>query len=114
MTLKSDVVCCMVDPSVVNNRIATANKQCEAMVCGRPIICTMGTRSGEITLNENCGLAIDFGMDALREAIVTLRDSPELCEKLGRNALRAAIDKYNWENEEKKLLEFYERIGGIE
>lgn len=33
-----------------------------------------------------------------------------LCEKLGRNALKAAINKYNWKNEEKKLLRLYDDI----
>lgn len=113
LTLQSDAVCCMVDPSVANNRIATANKQFEAMVCGRPIICTKDTRSGEITREENCGLVIDYTEDALREAVMRLRDSPEFREELGRNALEAAINKYNWENEEKRLLELYEKTGVI-
>lgn len=113
LTLESDAVCCMIDPSVANNRIATANKQFEAMVCGRPIICTKDTRSGEITLEEDCGLVIDYAKDALREAVVMLRDSPKLREELGRNALEAAINRYHWEKEEKKLLESYEKIGGI-
>jgi len=108
MTQKSDVVVCMINPSVFNNKIATANKQFEAMVCGRPIICTKGTRSGEITRNEDCGLVVDYTKEALSKAIIKLRDSPELCEKLGRNALKAAINKYNWEIEEKKLLKLYE------
>jgi len=94
----------MINPNDINNKIATANKQFEAMVCGRPIICTKGTRSGEITRNEDCGLVVDYTKEALSEAIIKLRDSPGLCEKLGRNALKAAINKYNWEIEEKKLI----------
>jgi glycosyltransferase involved in cell wall biosynthesis len=38
-TLESDVVVCMINPNDLNNRITIANKQFEAMVCGRPIIC---------------------------------------------------------------------------
>lgn len=106
-TLKSDVVLCMVDPSDINNRIASANKQFEAMVCGRPIIATKGTRSGEITENEKCGLTINYSKEELKKAIIKLRDNPQLCEKLGENALKAAIKKYNWKNEERKLLKLY-------
>ena len=109
-TMKSNAVVCMIDPNVFNNKIATANKQFEAMVCGRPIICTKGTRSGDITEREQCGLVIDYNKEALREAIIKLRDSPELCKKLGKNALKAAINKYNWELEEKKLVKIYEKI----
>ena len=110
-TIGANLVLCMIKSSDINNRIASANKQFEAMVCGRPIICTKGTRSGEITRNAECGLVVDYTKEALSKAIIKLRDSPELCEKLGRNALKAAINKYNWEIEEKKLLKLYEKIG---
>jgi len=46
----------------------------------------------------------------LKEAIIKLRDDPELRERLGRNALKAAITKYNWERQEEKLLELYSDI----
>lgn len=110
LTHKCDCVVNMITTKNVNTRIATANKQFEAMVCGRPIICTKGTRSGEITEQEKCGLVIDWSKEALKNAITKLRDSPELCEKLGQNALKAAINKYNWEIEEKKLLKLYEKV----
>jgi len=109
-TFKANVVLCMINPDDINNRIASANKQFEAMVCGRAIICTKGVRSGEITAKEKCGLVVNYSKDSLREAIVKLRDSPELCEKFGRNALNAAIGKYNWGTELKKLLNLYKKI----
>jgi glycosyltransferase involved in cell wall biosynthesis len=31
-------------------------------------------------------------------------------EKLGRNALKAAIREYNWERQEEKLLIIYEKL----
>ncbi|MBN1348406.1 glycosyltransferase family 4 protein [candidate division KSB1 bacterium] len=107
MTQRADAAVCMIDPADTNNRIASANKQFEAMVAGRPIIATKGTRSGEITEIEQCGLIIDFTKEALKQAIVTLRDNPALREKLGRNALRAALNKYNWAVDAKKLIKVY-------
>ncbi len=109
-TLDANLVLCMIKPDDINNKIATANKQFEAMVCGRPIICTKGTRSGEITEQENCGLVIAYDKTSLKNAVIRLRDSPEFCDKLGRNALKAAINKYNWRIEEKKLLNLYKKI----
>jgi len=111
-TKKSTLVISMIDPDSFNNKIAMANKQHEAMICGRPIICTKDTRSGEITEHEKCGLVVDYTIEALRAAIIRLRDSPKLCEELGKNALKAAIDKYNWAIEEKKLLMLYESLKG--
>jgi len=110
MTGKADVVMCMINPQDLNNRRALANKQFEAMACGRPIIITKDTYAGELTKKLNCGLVIDFDKEALKEAIIKLRDNPELCEKLGKNALKAAIGEYNWEKQEEKLLEIYENL----
>lgn len=107
MTRKADVVFLMISPDDPNNRMGLGNKQFEAMVCGRPIICTRGTYSGELTEQEDVGLTIEYDGEALRQAIVRLRDDPELRERLGRNALRAAVTKYNWESQEAKLLEVY-------
>ena len=109
-TQKADAVVCMVDPNVINNKIATANKQFEAMVCGRPVICTKGSRSGEITGNEKCGIVVDYSIDSLREGIIKLRNNPKLCETLGKNGLKAAIKKYNWEKQEEKLIKIYEKL----
>jgi glycosyltransferase involved in cell wall biosynthesis len=107
MTQKADVVFCMFDPRDPNSLIGTPNKLFEAMVCGRPIICTKGTYSGEITEQEEVGLAVDYSEHALKDAIIKLRDNPGLREKLGRNALELAITKYNWEKQEEKLLQLY-------
>jgi glycosyltransferase involved in cell wall biosynthesis len=86
------------------------NKLFEAMVCGRPIICTKGTYSGELTEVEGIGLAVRYDEQALREAIIRLRDDSDLREKLGRNALKAAIVKYNWQKQEEKLLALYQSL----
>jgi glycosyltransferase involved in cell wall biosynthesis len=108
MTKKADVVLLIINPQDLNNRLGLANKQFEAMVCGRPIICTKGTYSGELTEQEEVGLVVEYSEEALKQAIIKLRDDKRLRERLGRNALRAAITKYNWQNQERKLLELYE------
>ena len=110
MTKRADAVFFMVNPQDLNLRIAMANKQFEAMVCGRPIICTMGTYSGELTEQEGVGLAIEYDKEALKQALIKLRDNPELREELGRNALRAAAKEYNWQWQEEKLLKLYESV----
>ena len=110
MTKKANAVFLMLNPQDLNNRDSLANKQFEAMVCGRPIICTKGTYSGELTEEEEVGLTVEYDKEALKKAIIRLRDDAELREKLGRNALRAAMTKYNWPREEEKLLELYGSI----
>ncbi|UCG12616.1 MAG: glycosyltransferase family 4 protein, partial [Deltaproteobacteria bacterium] len=110
MTMDADCVFWMIDPKNLNNSTGLGNKQFEAMVCGRPIICTKGTYSGELTEQEEVGLSVEYGEHALKEAIIKLRDDLELRERLGRNALRAAIAKYNWQKQEEELLKLYNSL----
>ncbi len=88
----------------------TMNKQFEAMVCGRPIITTKGTNPAKMTEKLKCGIIVDYNRNSVEEGIRKLRDNPELYEELGRNALKAAVEKYNWKNEERKLLGVYRNI----
>jgi len=110
LTHQNDISICMINPNDKNNQIASANKQFEAMVAARPIIATKGTRSGEITAQENCGLVIDYNKGALKEAIEKLRDDPALRKQLGLNALTAAKEKYNWEIDKQRLLNVYSKF----
>jgi glycosyltransferase involved in cell wall biosynthesis len=107
---KSDIIFCMLDPTNINNRYGPPNKLFEAMVAGRPVITTKGTYSGKLTEEENVGIAIEFTKDAFKKAILTLRDDPRIREEYGRNALNAALRKFNWEFEERKLHKGYEEI----
>jgi glycosyltransferase involved in cell wall biosynthesis len=110
LTERANVCICMIDPRDLNNKIGLAGKQFDAMVSGRPIICTKDTFSGDLTEQEEAGLTIEYTEEALKKAIIKLRDDPRLRERLGRNALKAAISKYNWQGQEKKLLELYRDI----
>lgn len=111
LTKKADCSFLMSNPIHPYSSVGFGNKQFEAMVCGRPIICTKGSYAGELTELEEVGLTVEYTEEALKQAIIKLRDDPKLRGRLGRNALRAAISKYNWENQEKKLLALYESIG---
>ena len=110
MTKKSDVVVCLFDPYNKNNQIALPNKVFEAMVCGRPIICTRDIYSGNFVKNEKCGLVSEYSKEGLRDAIIQLRDNPKFCEELGRNALNAAIREYNWKKQKGELVKIYEKL----
>jgi len=110
MTKKSDVIICMFDPKYRINKVGLPNKLFEAMVCGRPIICTKGIHSGDFVEKEKCGLAINYSTDELKKTIIRLRDNPKLCEELGKNGIDAAVKKYSWEKQEEKLLNVYKGI----
>ena len=107
ITRQSDVVICMTDPEDANNSIALANKQFEAMVTGRPIITTKGTYPGFFTKKEKCGIIVEYNKQNLKNAIIKLKQESELREKLGRQALKRAVEEYNWEKQGKKMIKVY-------
>jgi glycosyltransferase involved in cell wall biosynthesis len=109
-TMECDAVICVIDPKRISSRIATANKQFNAMVCGRPIICTKDTYSGDMTKSLQCGLVIDYNLDAIKDAVIKLRDDAELCRKLGENGLKAALEEYNWGIQKDKLIKVYKGL----
>ena len=109
-TVKGDAIMCMLNPSNLNNRIGPPNKLFEAMVCGRPVIATKGTYSGDLVEKLQMGLAIKFDKESFKNVISKLRDDPKLREELGRNALKAALLEFNWSNQEKRLLQVYNEL----
>jgi len=46
----------------------------------------------------------------IKEAIITLKDNPQLCENFGNNGLKAFLNKYNWNLMERQLHQIYENL----
>lgn len=83
----------------------------ECMQCGLPLICS--NLPFTVKANERykfCICVDPHRPDKIAEAIRKLLDNPEEACRLGENGKRAVSLEYNWENEEKKLLEFYSII----
>ena len=81
------------------------------MMCGKPILVSDGTAMADIVKEEECGLVVPYGdVDAIKHAILTLKNDPVLCRRLGENGRRAYETKYNWKIMEERLLEIYRRL----
>lgn len=107
-SINSDILYALYDPAVPNNRLASPNKLFEAMMCGKPIIVNEGVATADKVREENCGLVVPYGdYEALKEAVLTLKNNPELRKELGENGRRAYETKYNWKIMEKRLLDLY-------
>ena len=78
------------------------------MAAGIPVIASNFPLWREIVKESNCGLLVDpLNPNEIADAICWLLEHPQDAEKMGRNGMEAVERKYNWANEEAKLLDFY-------
>jgi glycosyltransferase involved in cell wall biosynthesis len=89
-------------------RYGMANKILEAMMCGIPVITNIAS---EIVNETGCGITVEFeNPKQIRDAIIILRDNPDLKRRLGNNGRIAFLEKYNWNRMEEKLYKVYEDL----
>lgn len=107
--LNSDAMVALYDPnSNAQNQYVVGNKLFEAMMCGIPIITNVATK---IVNETQCGIVVGYdNVEQISQAILTLRDNPELRKKLGDNGRKAFLQKYNWTAMEQKLYKVYEQL----
>ncbi|HGJ5876900.1 MAG TPA: glycosyltransferase family 4 protein [Arsenophonus sp.] len=93
---------------VPNHIDAQPNKMFEYMSAGIPIVCSNFPLWKEIVEGNDCGLCVDTSdPKSIAEAIDYLVTNPQKAREMGCNGRRAVEEKYNWNIEEAKLLEFY-------
>jgi glycosyltransferase involved in cell wall biosynthesis len=87
------------------------NKMFEYMSAGIPIITSNFPLWKEIVEGSQCGICVDpLNSKLIGEAIQYIIDNPIEAEKMGKNGRKAVEQKYNWEIEESKLLDFYKEL----
>ena len=80
----------------------------EAMTAGMAIITTKGTGCAEV-VKDTALLVEPRDPAAIREALIKLTKSPELCRKLGSNARKRIVDNFSWEIITQQYIEIYKK-----
>ena len=94
-----------------NHIDAQPNKMFEYMSAGIPVIASHFPLWKEIIEGNDCGICVDpENPVAIGNAIKTLTGNAEEAKRMGQNGHNAIINKYNWEVEEKKLIELYKNL----
>ena len=84
-------------------------KMFEYMRAGIPIIASDFPLWREIV--QDCGLLVaPNSPQEIADAINWVLENPEKAKEMGENGLKLVRKKYNWTNEEKKLLVMYENL----
>jgi len=94
-----------------NHIHAQPNKLFEYMSAGLPVIASNFPLWKEIVEGNQCGICVDpLNVDEIRQSIDWIMDHPGEALEMGKNGRKAIEEKYNWENESKKLIEFYQKL----
>jgi len=94
-----------------NHVAAMPNKLFEYSAAGLPIIASNFPLWKEIVEGNSCGICVDpLKPKEIAKAAEYLIKHSDKARKMGENGRRAVLEKYNWENESKKLLKIYEEM----
>jgi glycosyltransferase involved in cell wall biosynthesis len=94
-----------------NHVDAQPTKMFEYMSAGVPVIASDFPLWREIIESNQCGLLVDPLKPAkIAEAIDYLVTHPDEARRMGKNGRKAVVERYNWQNEEQKLVAFYDQI----
>ena len=109
--LKESIIGCVTlypTPSYIE---AYPVKMFEYMSAGLAVISSNFPLYEKFVLGSKCGVCVNpLDVVEISKAIENLMKDLEKVKKMGMNGKQAIKEKYNWENEEKKLIELYKKV----
>jgi len=86
-------------------------KMYEYMAAGLPVICSDFPLWRELLEETGAGICVPIDdKNKVREAINFVISNRKKAQQIGLNGRRCVLEKYNWENEEKKLIQLYQEL----
>ena len=86
-------------------------KMFEYMAAGIPVVASDFPFWREIIGKHNCGICVDpLNPEEIAGAIKWIIEHPAEARLMGKNGRRAVEERYNWQNEERKLLDLYQEL----
>jgi hypothetical protein len=80
----------------------------EASACQIPVISTRVGLAPELIEHGRNGLLVDRTVEAIRDAVIRLRDDQELRLKMGRSAREIVEARWNWDVQARNYIPFFE------
>lgn len=83
----------------------------EIMYAGLPVICTNFDLWKTIIEEYQCGICVDINnVHEIKDAIEYLLNNQDKARLMGKNGRKAIEEKYNWQNEFRKLSTIYKTL----
>ncbi|MGK0278834.1 MAG: glycosyltransferase involved in cell wall biosynthesis [Litorivivens sp.] len=97
--------------ATVNYKDALPVKMFEYMAKGLPVVITDVPLWKSIVDECTCGLAVDLAQpEDIAKAVQVLLADENKMDNMAKRGRAAVEEKYNWEQEERKLFELYEKV----
>jgi len=107
----ADISVVLYQPTFWNLRTMASEKLFESMLYSLPMIVSDFPGLRRIVSECQSGVLVDpTNPEDICRGLVSLLSDPSLSERMGKNGRLWVLRKYNWENEEKKLVGIYSRI----
>ncbi len=109
--LQADLFFILRDPTLPTNKYTCGSNLFNAMICGKPILASAGSSTAIKVNAENCGLVVDAdSVEQIGQAIIKLKNNPQLCKELGANGRKAYEQRYSWAIMEQHLIGLYRQL----
>lgn len=99
-------------PGLPNHTLAMPHKLFDYMREAKPVIApAFSIEVSRIVREADCGVLVNItSPDAIAGAVLELLRDPEKAARLGQNGRRAVEEKYNWQQDERRLIEAINRL----
>ncbi|MCG3714139.1 glycosyltransferase family 4 protein [Arcobacter lacus] len=96
---------------IINHLDSLPVKMFEYMIGGLPVIASDIKLWKDIIEKNNCGICVNpLKPQEIAQAINYLISNPKMAEEMGKNGKKAVLNNYNWDVEEKKLINTYNTV----
>ena len=86
-------------------------KMFEYMAAGLPVIASNFPLWRDIIEGNKCGICVDpLNINEISQAVQWIIDNPDEAKEMGQRGRKAVEEKFNWENESKKLIGVYQEL----
>jgi hypothetical protein len=86
----------------------------EAAACGIPLISTRVGIAPELIKDGDNGFIIERDIEAIRKAVITLRDNRDMRCSMGKRAREIVAQDWNWDTQAQHYIPFFNQGFGIQ